>query len=599
MPTSPPPPSTPPATPPPARRASPGASTPATANPRVARPGLWRRIGPWLLGLAALAALVAVFAPGFLDPASPRPSFEITGRLAMLPVVNEGAEGDAWVRWGLPMVVTRTLDQTSGVRTLSVRRLYALLTERDLDADDAAARHRAAELACAAGADVVVDARLRRAGDSVILAHRLVGSAGETIAAGEVRRATVLDAVAALTLSLAEPLAGGVAPVPMDRALSGDPFADRLYAEGVHRALVNDAGGVLPAYFQIALDNVPDFLHAKAAQIELLRLQGALRPARRQGQELLQEAQSRGARALQAEVFETLGLVAAMEGDETAAIEQYTQAHRLASQRRDRLGQAAALEARARVELAAGRSEEARRLLTQGLELRRGEGDRLGQVDVLLRLGSLLLAGGDLEAAAETLANGRALARDLDDAWGEHRVATSQGEVAWRLDDPVAAAEHWQAALAFYRQRGDRRRVLYLSHDLARATRRLGDRRAAEELYGDQLELARETGDERLEADACLRLAELELRQGYVFQAEDHLQCALEGDRHLGDRADLQRVIAWVAYEKGNYQLAFDTLSRVRRQSPDLWTERDEGFYGAYRLALASGRREPLPHEKE
>ncbi|MEM8933485.1 MAG: hypothetical protein AAGE94_20005, partial [Acidobacteriota bacterium] len=567
-------------TPPPAAPPPGAERLPTGSRRRAEGPGLVRRLVPWFLGLGALAALAAVFVPSFLETGVSLPTLDVSGRVAILPVANDGSQNDTWVRWGLPMVLVDTLEATAGVRTIGVRRLHGILSERGLDADDAAARHRAAEIAIAAGADLVVDARFQRLGDGTALAYRIIDPAGTVTAEGELRDTTALGLAGSLALALADPLAGGVAPVPLGRALSGDPFLDRLYAEGVHRALSDGGGGVLQAYFEIALHGAPDFLHARAAMIEILRFQGRLRRARGMAEELLRDAQSRGSAVLQANTFRTLGLLAALDGDNAAAYEQYRQAYRLEGQRRDRLRQAAALEEQARVALAIDRRDEALKLFSQVLQLRRGEGDRLGEIDVLLRLGSLMLSDANLDAATETLAEARDDARQIGDAWAEHRVAVSQGEVAWRREDPVAAAEHWQAALAFYRQRGDRRRVLYLSRDLARATHRLGDFTAAEELYADQLEAAQALEDERLVAEACLRLAELELRQGYAFQAEDHVRCAIEGDRHIENRSDLQRVIAWLAYEQGNFQLAVETFTRLRRQSTDLWTAEDEAIFG-------------------
>jgi len=176
---------------------------------------------------------------------------------------------------------------------------------------------------------------------------------------------------------------------------------------------------------------------------------------------------------------------------------------------------------------------------------------------------------------------------------------THLGELARARGELDQAEELWLQALAFYEQRGDRAHQLLLTRNVAETLVGRGDLEAAEERFRDLLDLARELGDEPLEARASLELTRILLRQGYPRQARTHLDRALELDRLLDDRAELQRLIAWFAYEQGNYQLAVDTQTAVRRQAGESWQEADDQFLRVFARALQENRRLPLPGEED
>ncbi|MEM1181017.1 MAG: hypothetical protein AAGM22_21935, partial [Acidobacteriota bacterium] len=202
-----------------------------------------------------------------------------------------------------------------------------------------------------------------------------------------------------------------------------------------------------------------------------------------------------------------------------------------------------------------------------------------------------------LQAAEGLLNDARSMAQDLKDVWEERRIAASLGEVAWRLGDAGVAADQWEQALAFYRQRGDTSRRLLLSRNLARARAATGDLKAAEDLTHEQLELAHTEERFALEADAALRLALLQLRQGYPSQAKVHLDRVLELDGYLEERGELQRAIAWMAYEQGQFELAMTTQMRLPRDANGALSAYDAAFLAVFQAARGEGRRLPLPHE--
>ena len=159
--------------------------------------------------------------------------------------------------------------------------------------------------------------------------------------------------------------------------------------------------------------------------------------------------------------------------------------------------------------------------------------------------------------------------------------------------------DFWERALRFYRDRGEPARVMLLSRRLAETRLARQDWKASEEHFHDLLDMAQHLNDRRLVARASVHLAWLQLKLGYPFQAEEHLQRALDHDRYLDNRDRLQRVIAWYAYEKGNRRLALETQEDILRQCQDkgCWNKADQAFLDVYRLALAEDQRLPVPGE--
>ena len=102
-----------------------------------------------------------------------------------------------------------------------------------------------------------------------------------------------------------------------------------------------------------------------------------------------------------------------------------------------------------------------------------------------------------------------------------------------------------------------------------------------------------------MEALAAMRLTWVHLRRGYPFLARNHLERALALDENLREPLTLQRLIAWLAYEEGNYRLAIDTLSAVKRQAGEAWRAQDQEFLDVFVRAGEAGERLPLPGDDE
>ncbi|MDA8016016.1 MAG: hypothetical protein MPN21_01110 [Thermoanaerobaculia bacterium] len=548
--------------------------------------------------------------------------------VGVLPVENAARDADDWVRWGLSTAVSETLHRTPGLEVVEPERLARILGERGLGSG--ADRARLRELTAALGADLIIDLTFRRDQLGVRLDSELAAADGSILATRRYEAETAVEAAESLIQDVVGIMVPGFEGVPIRRALSGDPFHDRLYATGVQVLFtgfevrpevldVPEGTRVIRAepaaeivrdpelealqraqgYFAQAVRDRPGFLQAHLRWIDGLRRQRKLSEARRATQDLLQTAQAEGAFELLERLYRELGRLEALDGNLDAAEVQLREAHRLSLARGDDGSRTATLREMARLELASNNPSRAEELLVEVLGLTEERGDRLGRIDVLIHLGSLLMAEDDVDGARSLLDRALILAEDLRDPWTENRAAASLGEVASRQGKGAQALEFWDRALRFYRSRGEDSRVLLLSRRLAETHLARMDWKASEQHFHDVLELAQTQDDPRLIARASVHLAWLQLKLGFPFQAEEHLQRALAHDRFLENRDRLQRVIAWFAYEQGNRRLALETQEEILRQcqGKGCWNRADQAFLDVFRLAYAEDQRLPLPGE--
>lgn len=567
------------------------------AVPRVPRGG-WGTMVLRIAGVMLILGLgAAVFSYRFFDTT---PTFELamTGRLVVLPLVN--ATGDRvqdWVQLGLMEMVAATLAENPGVQVVAPERLSGAMADRGLEPHDGEVRERIRELALALGAEQALDAVVRETSNGYSMEVRLLTAGGGNGASVEFQGRDPVEIADRMTYALARALVGGFEPVGMTRVFAHSPFLNRLYGMGLD-ALRRGGPELARPYFEIILRHQPRFPEAKARLAECELLLGELQPSRALWLEVLEEAQNRGAQRLQAHSLEALARVAALDGRIEQADRLLAQAQSIAVAKEDRTAELGVLHELARLARTRDERERAEELLFEILEIEQDLGDRLGRTDTLIRLGSAALERGDPEAAEERWTAAGELARDLADEWIGMRVLTHLGTLARERGQLDEAEERWFRALAFYEQRGDRPHQLVLNRNLAEMLVERDDLAAAEQRLRQLLELAQELADEPLEALASLKLTRILLRQGYPRQARGHLDRALELDRLIDDRVELQRLIAWLAYEQGNYPLAVGTQTAARRQAGDRWQETDEQFLRIFERALEENRRFPLPGEE-
>ena len=574
------------------------------AGGRVRRKQLLVRWTPFLAAAVVLGGVALAVSTRFA--AAPPIDLALTGRVIVLPLVNAtGDRAEDWVSLGLAEMITDALERTPGVSVVRPERLYKVIASRGLEIADEADRERGRELALALGAELVVDATLDRRGGSTAAAagenvyrlrFRLFGADGE-VARGEVAAGRPLAAADLLAGDLARGLVVDAEPVSIANVFSRSSFVDRLYAMGLHQLRTSGAAAAAP-YFEIALSSRPRFLQGQARLAECRQELGDAAGSRQLTLAVLDEAQARGEWRWQVWSLQALGRMAALQGGFDEAQEHASRAFSIALDRADLADRGSLLFDLARVALARDEKARAEELFVEILEIRQNLGDSLGEIDVLLEIGSLFLGADDLEGARQVLARARQLAAGLDDLWTEMRAVSSLGEVARRQGDHALAGELWSQALSFYEERGDRDRQLLLARNLAEVLLLARDFEAAEQRLRRVLDLASELENPAYEAAASLRLTWILLRTGYPRQARTHLDRALALDRWLShERLELQQVIAWFAYEQGNYQLAVDTQQEVKRQAAERWSPWQEEFLEVFEKALASGRRWPVPGE--
>ena len=600
--------------------------------------------------VVAVLAVVAALAWGLraLVPDAPLLELELDGRVVFVPFVNGTGDSELdWVEHGLMPMAAEALAQTPGVSVVPPERLQKLTTVRELDPGIEGTAPRIRELAFALGGEVVVEATVVRPGGAQ-------GTRPTTLPplTGDVPRALALDVAIhrpgrepergtlsaadpvtlanLLVVSLARGLDSSGEPVRLERVYSSSTFLTQLHGMGLHVETTGGAAEALP-YFEMVVAHRPYFLAAKLALARCARRTGDLDRADEETREVLEEAQARGDRRLQAEALVEQARQSAIAGNQDAAAELLAQAGALQVQIGDDARRSSILFELVRLTLARNDRDTARQLLEDRLTLQRRLGDQPGQIDSLIELATLELgeigrlprvtaaaAGSDTlptttvegevdpettpepgSAAAAHLDEAMRVAEAIDDLWLRMQVVASQGELAHRRGETDEAVARWSEALGFYRQQSDVPRQLLLNSKLTHVHLQARNYDAAEESLHESLEMARTADQPALEASASLRLAWLLLRTGYPRQARPHIDRALELDRWIvEDRLALQLVIAWLAYEQGNFRLALDTQLEAKRQAGQRWRPLDEAFLRTFRRALTEGRRLPVPGEE-
>ena len=573
----------------------------ATRSTSKRRP--WR----WVVGVVAILLLVATLAATakLIGVAAPAAELPLTGRIALLPFIDATVDrSSAWIETGLMEMVAETVARTTGNAMVPPARLRKALESRSprrgaggtLDLRDPAARERARGLALAAGADQVLDVTVTGEHGKGYIMELELFDGDDNISSTQLKGADPLEIADALAFSVARALSKDIEPRRLQRLFSRSPFVDRIFATGLAELRAGSPAGARP-YFEIALKHRSGFFQAKAQLADCARQLGELDLAVELTDELVREAQSRGERALEAHSLRSLASLKAIQGQLDEASEFYAQAYAVHLDMSDRPAQATALYEMARLALAGDDTTRAEELYVEMLRIQQDLGDRLGEADTLFQIGSLLLSGRDDAGAEQVLADSRKLALETGDVWTEMKVTTSLGEIAQLKGELETAKRLWRRALGFYDQHGENPRRLLLSYKLAQLLVRTEELDEAEDRLHDMRELAAELENRQYEARASLGLAWILLRTGYSKQAKTHIDRALELDRWLDDRKLMQLVIAWYAYEQGNYRLALQTQAGIKRHSANRWMAADEAFLQVFREADVLGRRLPLPGE--
>ncbi|MEE8522334.1 MAG: tetratricopeptide repeat protein, partial [Thermoanaerobaculia bacterium] len=369
------------------------------AEDRAPPPSKIRRALPWLAASAVVVTLAVTVATRWLGPEPPFAELDLGGRpvaarLIVLPFANAtGNPANDWVSTGLAEMVAATLERTPGVSIASSERLQGVIAARGLDPGDPIGRDRIRELALALGAELTLEARFRHgsnrpnAADAVAADFQIFDADGQQ-AEGTVKGTDFLEAGDRLAFSVARGLVSGHVPVRLSAAYSRDPFADRLYAMGLHQLRTAGADVAAP-YFEIALRSRPAFLQAKVRLAECAELDSDLTRAGDLAREVLEQARGRGEQHFQAWSLRALGRLAIREGRLENAQENYSQAFSIVLGADDAGTRADLMFELARLALIRGATGRAEELFIETLQIRQDQNDRLGEVDALLEIASL------------------------------------------------------------------------------------------------------------------------------------------------------------------------------------------------------------------
>ncbi|MEO6350532.1 MAG: tetratricopeptide repeat protein [Candidatus Limnocylindrales bacterium] len=199
---------------------------------------------------------------------------------------------------------------------------------------------------------------------------------------------------------------------------------------------------------------------------------------------------------LRADVLTGAGILAAAQGDHTAAVRLHAES--LAAHRKigDRQSINYALHNLANATLHEGDHARARELYEEVVATGRSGGDRRGLPIALFHLAEVCDRQGDYDAARDHFEEAIDIARAERDFWATAYALTSYAQAAMRRGNSDDARRMYDESLAIYRELGDKRgeaRAMTLLADLASAN---GDPAAARNLLYEALQIRCSLGDE-------------------------------------------------------------------------------------------------------
>jgi eukaryotic-like serine/threonine-protein kinase len=246
------------------------------APPGQAPGSPWRRVAPWVAGLAVLALLAGAYWLG----RRPAPRTEGNGkpRVAVLYFENNtGDPGLDWLRTGLADMLITDLSQSPNVRVLGTDRLYQILKEMKKLDERIVSFETVSDVAERGQVDTVVLGSFVKAGETIRVSIKLQDAkTGDILAAEKVDAAgqeKLFAGVDELTGRIKVRLGTATAEAARDRELkdisTASPEAYRRYVEAIllHNDLREDEARPL---LQQAITLDPNFAMAiaKLAMVE-------------------------------------------------------------------------------------------------------------------------------------------------------------------------------------------------------------------------------------------------------------------------------------------------------------------------------------------
>jgi DNA-binding winged helix-turn-helix (wHTH) protein/tetratricopeptide (TPR) repeat protein len=534
----------------PADEPAPPAPPPAEpAAPAVAR----RRNWPWLVGLAAVLALLALgFAWRQQQNAQASPGMP---RVAVLPLVDRSGEAElAWTARGLMGLMTGLIEQPSAVEAVPASDVAAIATDNNT-LDDA---QRLAALARATGATHAFASALSKVGTVYRLDVRLIGADGG-VRTDALHGASPAE-LAADAAARARDWLRGRAPPAATAAQAGirDPFLAEAYARGLDAQLRGDNAGA-KKYFDICVDHDPQLLWPR---LRLAVAQGLTNEADagvENATRVAAAARERGDAEVLVEALRQLGAAAYRRGDMDAAT-----AHLDDALARVPAGAPARLTIDLLVGYGAidderGRPREARAHLERALDLARTSRDRRREANVLTNLAAVENAEGDAARAIARLREGLDVARAAGDGYLEGATLGNLGGAEFNAGHLLPATALLKQGLAIARARNDRQLQVLTAVLLSWSLATFDRAEPATQLAQQALAVGERENNAYWQAEAQWALANIAARRGDYAQALTRLDDA----RTRYDAGGMQRNAAQVLAETVEIAVRAGVASRA------------------------------------
>ena len=208
------------------------------------------------------------------------------------------------------------------------------------------------------------------------------------------------------------------------------------------------------------------------------------------------------------------------QGNPSAALGYYQEAHDLALEEEEDLAVAKALSGLGKATSNLSRYAEAKQHMTQALEVYRRLGDKLGVASSLNTLGVIAEQQGDTEAAVLMHQEGVRLARELGD---ELPIAISLGNLAQALQargEEEEARRRYLESVEISKRIGDRIGEAWVAQQLGDMAQEAGRYEEAEDFIRGGLRIYRDQGNAQRMAWCRKQLGELALLTGRLDEAE-------------------------------------------------------------------------------
>lgn len=516
-------------------------------------PGRMKRRRNWVL--AALSVLSLMLLTALLTVKLLRPEQLLKpgehGRIAILPFANQTGEATLdWINIGLMDMVAQTLDEGPQMDVVPTDAVLRAGQNFKLSDSTELSRSRVQDICNALGSQFVVTAAVFREKENFRLHYTLYDIKGFK-AVGDLVGSSVISLGSDLSAYLSRRLVADAQVMNIKDEYSTSDVANQNYAIGVQR--LNTVGPkVAESYFLVCLDLDPHFLWAK---MQLAFCKEGLTEwdeGEHIASQVLQDAQKRHDRKLEAVSLRFIGVIANHRKDYVRAEDYYNRSLTIVHALNDRRGEAKIYNNLAVIAYARSDSASAIQLYQKSLDLKKEIGDLLGEAYTLDNLAIVYHEQHDLSKAEQFY------------------------KQSLEISKQIGALDAQELSLG----------------NLGTLYEDRGEYKLAEECASQALKISRDMGDKEGEADWAHNLAESLIQQGRLDDAAKAMEVARV---YYKDTPLMIRLDARYQYERGNFSEAFRLMKTAKEATePGEWTDEFEHLFQAYEKAAKEGHKVPL-----